>query len=638
MFLTELVLQGVRRFASPRKITFNKGLNVVLGGAGTGKSSIAAVIGQLLFTSTSPEVRAGLRTSPQGPSRAGISFRHGEETFRKVEDFAQGVVSLSKLNAQNNTYAPMSQDLAAINAFFNDELKAPGWEIYRILYTTVLEEFPSAHASVVTPSISGRGQAQAFSDPQALLREIQSLRKLHGDALKIKQLQFEIDGMHKAIFECQDVMKAADSISKKLEAIKQEASNLPPLPELPDDLEARAEAFEKAHKRLEHDIPQLEQEMRDLNEQVPFVTPTPPQQNMRMIGGVVFLVASIVAALVLPGKLQPAQQKVMMPILMFLGIGGFGLSLFEVIMFVSKNDKLKTIERDVAKKQEKIKAMERKFEVETSVVRNILKALGCDSTAEMFSTLEKIKNAQSEIRAYSEQLAARRAKPEFQKAEQSLPEMKKKAAKFEQELQLLSATPLDPDVLADQIAELEEQARRAGAVVSGGAATGSDPHRAVGEAFIEKIGRDLFASPTHRLVAVAAHALNLSLSDFIAKFTPPFDKNLMAFSFKNLSEPKIDLDGTFSVHDGEAKTRVRWEQLEVFKQDLVYFALKFTLLQFLLRERVFPVILDSALKGFDERIAPVLAKSMKFLSQQTQIILLTDQNLYAQAADAVENL
>jgi len=251
--------------------------------------------------------------------------------------------------------------------------------------------------------------------------------------------------------------------------------------------------------------------------------------------------------------------------------------------------------------------------------------------------LQKVHKKKNEL---EERLEIEESKPKMKKAQSQLSGMKERAKKMDHELQLLSATPLDLSSLEEQIQILERKAEQSGANLSQtkSSSGGEDWLKEIPDDFIEKIGREHFHHPFFKLIAIGAYAFNMNIQEFLGKLLPPLDKNLIAFSFKNFSQPHIDLDGTFSIHDLELKSRTRFEQLEVFKQDLVYFALKFTILQFLLRQNSFPLVFDSAFRSFDERIGSVLVKSLKFLSQQNQILFLTDQEFFAQTADHVQEL
>jgi len=631
MFLTELVLQGVREFNAPKKLGFKPGLNVLLGGSSSERATLSKSILGLLYPSD-PEAqkRAFESIAPSDACRAGISFSEKDQIFRKVVDFKQSVANLSRLNRETAAYESLFQDATQIQSFLMQDIKLCPEEIYRILLFSCDEEFPSKnHVSISQSALRATPGTQS---PEALKRELMSLRKLHDDAMKIKNLQYALDGLQKEIFEAQDILKRAEGLDEKLVASRKEQKELGTLPDLPDDLEARTDAFDHLAKKRDAEVPQMEQELQELREQKNMTQPLPLEKDSQFLMGCGFLVIGIIVAIMLPGRemIFGLSSKIAGFISMLLAGIGMAVGGIQFFKFLSDKEKFESLDREIRQKSEKLKTYVKKFEVETTIVRNIFKILSVDSTTEMFSLITRIREAMANIQSLEVQLDKEKSNPRYQKAAAMLPQMVEKSKGMERELQTLSATPLDPEHLEDQIRELERQAKASGVQVSFESGAGEQK---VSAEFVKQIGEEIFQNPTQRLIAVAAHGLRIARGEFLQKLKAPLDKNLAAFSFKNFGDSHIELDGTFSVVEGEGNTRVRYEQLEPFKQDLAYFALKFTLLQFLIRDFPVPLLFDSLFSNLDARVVPVIAKALKFLGQQTQILFLTDREEYAQAAD-----
>ena len=643
MYLTELVLQGVRTFSQPRKLTFTQGFNVLVGNEAGGRATVCDVLLHLFYPHYQNEKLLNLFSSqpPQPACRAGVSFQHKESLFRNVMDFSQGVANLSRMN--NQSFENVSQDANQISEFLTKEMDVPRAEVYRSILLTEVKEFPSYHSTSQGPlSISNPGaMTDSQQDPQALVRELEQLRKLQHDAQVIKEKQFEIDGLHKKVFEWTDIQKRAAELEGKLSTLQKSLKEIGDVPEIPDDLEARAEAYDKAKRKKENELPSITQEVFEIEDVLKYSQPQLPQSDSTFLLGIGLLVGSIIVAIA-TGSMDVIfglPRGLFIKILLVVSLIGLVITAVRFFSFLSSKANYDNLQKDLKKGQEKIRNIERRFDVETSVVRSIMKALNVDSTNEMFANIGRIRKIQKEMKEIKTQLEAEQAKPGYQQAVKELPEAKKLAQKMEQELQLLSATPLNAEQISYQIAQLEAQAKSMGAAIPQQPTPGnSDSLGIAQDDFIQQIGHDFYHNPTHRLVAIAANALQIPMMDFAAKLIPPLDKNLHAFSFGNLGESKIDPDGTFSVQDQEIKSRVRFEQMEPFKQDLCYFAIKFTILQFFLREKPLPVLLDNPFQSFDERMVDVFAKAIQFLSQQSQVLLLTDREQYGQGAASVQSL
>src|SRR5262249_38787020 len=118
-------------------------------------------------------------------------------------------------------------------------------------------------------------------------------------------------------------------------------------------------------------------------------------------------------------------------ILAGMGLYISGTRVFNFISFKEKND---TYARELKVKQEKLKTYTRKFEVETSVVRNLLKALDADGISEMFTQIHRLKENQKILGELQMQLDREKENPRYQKASAQLPEMQKKAKSMDKEL------------------------------------------------------------------------------------------------------------------------------------------------------------------------------------------------------------
>src|SRR5688500_3008647 len=96
--ITEVVVQGVRRFGDVRRFTLGPGYNVIFGLGSSGKTTLYDVLMSLMFA-TPPDGEAASLASllPQGKvaCRAGMTLSLNGETWRVLKDYQQGAVTLS---------------------------------------------------------------------------------------------------------------------------------------------------------------------------------------------------------------------------------------------------------------------------------------------------------------------------------------------------------------------------------------------------------------------------------------------------------------------------------------------------------------------------------------------------------------
>src|SRR5690349_408379 len=94
-YVSEVVVQGVRRFAEVRRFSLGPGYNVLYGLSAAGKTTLYDVLMSLLFVREAENERESFQSSlPQaaGTCRAGMSLSLGGETFRVLKDYAAGSV------------------------------------------------------------------------------------------------------------------------------------------------------------------------------------------------------------------------------------------------------------------------------------------------------------------------------------------------------------------------------------------------------------------------------------------------------------------------------------------------------------------------------------------------------------------
>ena len=145
MFLLDMVVSGVGKYAKAVKFTFHKGYNVILGGNESGKSSIARALMAVLF----PDVYSGdkdfLNWQLEGASRCYVTFQQGNEAYRLVRDYTQGLSNLSRYIKEQKTFVLVTKDQNEINDFITGTLKIPDEEIYSHVFFSDFNGLPSTN-------------------------------------------------------------------------------------------------------------------------------------------------------------------------------------------------------------------------------------------------------------------------------------------------------------------------------------------------------------------------------------------------------------------------------------------------------------------------------------------------------------
>ena len=124
MIALELVLYGVRHFLDIKKLTFRPALNLVHGGNGTGKTTIADTFFEMLaLDKDGPTAQSLAPTGGKDLSQAALIFESQDGgIYRLVRDFLKGNGSLAKLD-QDKKFNLLSKDKEQIGGFIHSEIQ-----------------------------------------------------------------------------------------------------------------------------------------------------------------------------------------------------------------------------------------------------------------------------------------------------------------------------------------------------------------------------------------------------------------------------------------------------------------------------------------------------------------------------------
>src|SRR5437870_4179639 len=145
-YITEVVVQGIRRFADVRRFTLGPGYNVLFGLAASGKSTLSDVILSLLFARPAEGEGDSFRSMLPGGDkacRAGLSLAVGGETFRVLKDFQAKAVTLSRFIAAEKRFELLASDPPRIQAWLSEKARLTVGPGYGRLFTLAKGDFPS---------------------------------------------------------------------------------------------------------------------------------------------------------------------------------------------------------------------------------------------------------------------------------------------------------------------------------------------------------------------------------------------------------------------------------------------------------------------------------------------------------------
>lgn len=647
--ITEVVVQGVRRFGDVRRFTLGPGYNVLYGLGSSGKTTLHDVMMSLLFARPAEGEAASMQSLlPQGKvaCRAGLTLTLDGEQWRVLKDYQQGVVTLSRFNAAEKKFELVLNDAAAIRQWLVETAKMPAGPEAATVCTFAKTEFPSIADGVVVATAARREmedtgfeeriRAMSLGDKRALLAKLLDEYRRHADVRTTEYLQ---DGLRTKVFEAEALMRKREELQKKLDEIDLEYKDLEKLPKLPDGIEERIEAYKRHEKQREADMADLlprqeeakavllslipreydEKTFRRLKELNQDMLLEPVKRDRILDAGLALLPVGVVM-LFLGSKIAT--------IGILIALAGIGVVAWRgILYFYGALEKFQAQKKITDQIDDQIRQMERRWDLETSVVRNLMKAYAVDDPREM-REMEKRRDEFAGERAQVKAQLDVLVLPGGKMPEKEHARVTQQIADLDQRLQELSKDMTgDPKELEPQIERLDREVARA---------EGRKPtpraklfqNADEGEASADSDGRNAVT----RLLESWCAAHRADLGRVLRAIQETYSRNLKALSGGRFGEASFDAEGNVTVRE-EIRGQTPWEMIDGSGRDACYLALRITLFQLDAKGDARPVfVLDDPFE-FEEGRLLAISRALRALTPGAQVLHLTSRPQHGKLAD-----
>lgn len=636
--ITELVIQGVRRFGDVRRFTFGSGYNVLYGLPSGGKSTIFDVLRSLLFANDPAENEAESfrSTLPAGQAacRAGITLSLGPETFRLLKDYQQGSVTLSRLTPDRRFELILS-DAPTIQRWLSEHAGfAIGPDFARV-FTLSRKEFPSTlegafPVASVDETFEERLRAMSLPEKQQLLAQLSDEYRRHAET---KTTEFLQDGLRHKLFEVDTLIKKRDETKEKLAELEIELAPIEKVPKLPDGFEERADAYNRQAKQRESELADLHARQADAHARLEATIPAPfTEKDMRATRDPVEMVKMLLTKdFQLDGGIAGALVGVVMATFLgrplnLLGVlvlaAGVGMIAYRgLFVFLKAKESFDGLRREVDQIDEQVKVIEKKWDIETTVVRNLMKAYNAEDPDEM----RQIERRRDAMVAQRQELLGRIAAiqlPSGEDIDQAKAKLQRQIESLDRRLQEIGGeVTVDPKDLEPQIERLDREVARAeGRKRTPRAKLFAREEDVQAAAAEEAAAGDAMTS----VLEAWCKANDADLNAVLRGLQEGFSRNLRAISGGRFSGGAFDADGGLTMYE-EGKAGTPYESLDGMAKDSAYLALRLTLFQLVARgpARVLALLDDPF--DFEEGRLAVVARALKALGADAQIFHFTSR-------------
>jgi hypothetical protein len=568
--LTELLYQRVKELGAQGQIALRPGYVAVV-------SRAASLRGALIATLYPGPDDFKRLVDGEGPTRVGIGIVSGDGTPYRLLRELGGSRQLQRFDAAGKKFSTLSQDNLEIDSFLRVECGLPPAEHYSSFFVLEANELPSARTRSTQVTSASIDNAKV----QGLKQELEQTRRyeaVQDQLFKVQQRLQELNGIAQRFREAQD----------ELNGIQAELARSPWTPEQMKDLSARASRAKADAKRRDEAIQEIAFKRARAMQSAP-----PRTASLWGRPGFLF-------GLLLGIGIDAVAVWLRNPTIGFVGLVPFLIALVTVLRWVQGDETEKRAAAWLKELKDREKEIQRSYNEEQAPLKNAMKAANVDSTydlLELFGEREKVIKSRDKARAKVEEL---RKHPDLARVSIEIPLLEEEKKKLEVEV-------LDQG-FARPIGEIESDLKRAMGLTGTFRSGASVPDPEVPQNLVEK----------------AADLLNVSAKEVWSSVSQRLAAYLSALTDKRIVSATADDKGQWMLANADGRSGP-YQGLPPQLKDLAYAALRLSLLERVAAYKRVPVLVDDSFGGLEPGKRALVAKMLKGIAAQTQIIHRTGE-------------
>jgi DNA repair exonuclease SbcCD ATPase subunit len=604
MIALELVLYGVRHFLDIKKLTFRPGLNLIHGGNGAGKTTIADTFFEMLVLDKDRPVIQSL--APIGGKelcQAALIFESKDGgIYRLVRDFLKGNGSLSKLD-QEKKFALLSKDKEHIIDFIHSEtqkLSADQLKDGLFFSRAVMPSSRSISQAGFKSMEENRSKTSGQSSSMSKAKRLEEIKASLASADRIVKFEEQLDKVQSRLLEIKRQQQRYEEQSDELKRLIQEQAAYQGFQDLPKNVPGLIDDYKTSEKTLAQDVRELDEQKLYIEDQLSFIPATPIFLSKLFLLGIGVMVVSLLLAFFL--HLEGFWQT-----LYLLGLlTGAVLVAASVLLDVRRLSHRNSIEAKLANLTHERETLETKFKKQNAAVTDLLKKTSCQNVDEL----------RDKCRSYMEMA---RAGQNLREEQSRLFGGKKPAdLNSEQQALVVSAKELESKIKEAQgsssdIYTLQEEMRMIQREMAEEQASkpkeSSRPEQTINQVTAEKKDSSLRLK---QFETVPKKQLETHATEWLRRL-----------SRGRYDRLEYDDRSNITVFDRQGSPTA-FDNLSSGMQDRIYLSILWAGLQ-LTNSGIsaLPVVLDDPFAGLDDSGRQVAVETLKELGRHRQILLLT---------------
>lgn len=657
MDLVELYLQGLTGAVEPARVAFTQPVTMIA--AGPREQLYVRLVLDLLYPKGTEPTLADVE-APGQQGRVALTVRGRDGTvFRILHEVQSGRRALQRL--VDGKVEPVTTAAAEIAQAVTAQIGFPQEDVVRELFFAVADDLPSrrprgaAASSTSGAPVSsakadkplppgfgaweGGGAAAAtkplppgFSDEgapvvdehdeAALRRRLAEIDAALGAAQGVKDLEFEIDGLQKRLFELDAKLKPLHTLRRSAQQADEAVRRFGDLEAVPSDLVAQGERLRRIRVDHERELQRIADERDQLLRSATTLDRRGRQNPLEVaqrdlfvrVGmgvGVGAILLGVVGAVAMPALRWLA----------FLDIPGFGLALYGGLRVLGDLEGGAAVARRLERGDTERKRLEERFRIDEQQLVALLEKHGytLEQLPDLAARLSARDDAQRLVTQTASALSEAEKGGDVQTLEGQQHELQARLRTLEEQLQGHGGFGGHADLEREK-AEIE-------AALRGPRASAAPPvaERPAAAAEATASSRGLHAAPDlgRRLLDLARDVVHLPVEDLATGCAPRASQVLAALTDGRFREVRFLNNLQTHLVDAAGGEELPFGLLPAADRDAAWLAIKIALVEAALKRGRVPVVFDRSLDGLPDAKGPLLARMLAFLGTSTQVVCLT---------------
>lgn len=580
MQLTELLFQKVKDLPGQGQLSLTPGYVVIVSRAASLRVAVTAPL------CPSPDDQPRLADGA-GPTRVGVGLTGGAGGAYRLLRELGGTRQLLRLDPVSRKYAPVTEDQLEIDSFLRVEGGLPPGDAYTGFFVLEVNELPSLRGK------SAAAASEAYVDQprvKALKEELELTRKFEGmqDRLyKVAQRLLDLDTLAGKLKEAEE----------DLAAVEEELARSPWTPEQMKELTAKATRAKDDLRKRDEALADIARKRQRASQEVP-PPPEPFLTSQLFYGGLAGGALLDVVAVLLKR-----------PFIALFGLLPFLAALVAVLRWIEGDEADKEAAALHKELKEREAGVRRAHDEEQAPLKAALKAARTDSPSDLlavFRERELVVQRREAARARVDQL---KRMPEVSRFAVEIPLLEKEKAGLEEQVQQMG--------FSRPVGEIEADLKHA-LGISASAKSAGTPEAEVPKQLIDR----------------AADLLNLGPEELWAQLQPRLLSYFAALTDRRVASASRESNGLLTLAAAGGRSGP-YTSLPPPLRDLVYVALRLALLERVCGYKRLPVIVDDAFGTLEPAKRALVARMLKGISTQTQVLHRMTEAPPAGTADLV---